>query len=87
MGTPATVYYLPLPRARRLFKQYLDSHPHFVYARLTSRGHRLVDPVAVPDHLKHAVVVAGPKQLMSLCDEDNALIEDKDEHCAQDAQD
>ncbi|GKZ98450.1 hypothetical protein AnigIFM59636_003063 [Aspergillus niger] len=86
MGTPATVYYLPLPRARRLFKQYLDSHPHFVYARLTSKGHRLVDPAAVPGHLRHAVVVAGPKQLMSLCDEDNALIEDKDEHCAQDAQ-
>ncbi|GAA93332.1 hypothetical protein AKAW_11444 [Aspergillus luchuensis IFO 4308] len=86
MGTPATVYYLPLPRARRLFKHYLDSHPHFVYARLTSRGHRLVDPAAVPGHLRHAVVVAGPKQLMSLSDEDNALIEDKDEHCAQDAQ-
>ncbi|RDK41064.1 hypothetical protein M752DRAFT_284567 [Aspergillus phoenicis ATCC 13157] len=86
MGTPATMYYLPLPRARRLFKQYLDSHPHFFYARLTSRGHRLVDPAAVPGHLKHAVVVAGPKQLMPLCDEDNALIEDKDEDCAQDAQ-
>ncbi|GJP89784.1 hypothetical protein AlacWU_02683 [Aspergillus niger] len=86
MGTPATVYYLPLPRARRLFKQYLDSHPHFVYARLTSKGHHLVDPAAVPGHLRLAVVVAGPEQLMSLCDEDNALIEDKDEHCAQDAQ-
>ncbi|RDK41736.1 hypothetical protein M752DRAFT_302313 [Aspergillus phoenicis ATCC 13157] len=86
MGTPATVYYLPLPRARRLFKQYLDSHPHFVYARLTSRGHRLVDPAAVPSHLKHAVVIAGPKQLMSLCDKEDALMEDKEERQPQNAQ-